>query len=434
MTTDIAIVLIVFVLFIVLILTGIAKIHVAAMMIPIALEITGVLEFKDAWGGMLNSSVVMMGSMFVVSAAINKTSYISRMSKALIKPGSSDFKIMCGLAVPVLLLGCFINAATLIPLMLPMISAICAEQKRPLSKFVYPVAILAQLWAGFIPTGGNAGTYLANNTIVENLGGTGTWGYFTIMTAKIPLMIVMIPLILWLSVKIAPDNGNIPTMEDTAKAAALAASKKKKDAGTLSPTQEKIVVAVFAIMVIGIVACALTGNSTWWPSVVAALVLIFSGILTDRDAMRAVANPVIFITIGTLPLATALKTTGADVLLADLFNQATGNMSPVMTMVLMYLVCCILTQFVSNSAVSNAFKTLAALISVQNGYDARALMLSAQEGSSNCYLFPAAAPGMTLAYESGGYSLKQHFKQGILFTLVRFIIFVLYVPLVYPLV
>ena len=72
MTTDIAIVLIVFVLFIVLILTGIAKIHVAAMMIPIALEITGVLEFKDAWGGMLNSSVVMMGSMFVVSAAINK--------------------------------------------------------------------------------------------------------------------------------------------------------------------------------------------------------------------------------------------------------------------------------------------------------------------------------------------------------------------------
>lgn len=129
-----------------------------------------------------------------------------------------------------------------------------------------------------------------------------------------------------------------------------------------------------------------------------------------------------------------MKTTGADVLLADLFNQATGNMSPVMTMVLMYLVCCILTQFVSNSAVSNAFKTLAALISVQNGYDARALMLSAQEGSSNCYLFPAAAPGMTLAYESGGYSLKQHFKQGILFTLVRFLIFVLYVPLVYPLV
>lgn len=434
MTTDIAIVLAVFVAFIALILTGKAKIHVAAMMIPIVLEITGVLEFKDAWGGLLNSSLVMMGSMFVVSAALNKTSYISRMSKALIKPGSSDFKIMCGLAVPVMLLGCFINAATLIPLMMPMIVAICAEQKRPLSKFVYPVALLSQQWAGFIPTGGNAGTYLLNNTIVENLGGTGTWDYFTIMLARLPVMIVMIPLTMWLAVKFAPDNGNIPTLADTQKAAAVAASKSRKEAGTLTPGKEKLVVVIFALTVIGIVTCALTGKSTWWPAVIAALVLIFSGILTDREAIRAVGNPVLFISIGTLPMATALKTTGADKLLADLFNQVTGGLSPVMIMALMYLVTCILTQFVSNSAVSNAFKTLAALISVQNGYDARALMLAAQEGSANCYMFPAAAGGMTLAYEEGGYSLKQHFKQGLPFTIVKFILFVIFVPMLYPLV
>ena len=107
-------------------------------------------------------------------------------------------------------------------------------------------------------------------------------------------------------------------------------------------------------------------------------------------------NPVIFITIGTLPLATALSATGADVLLADVFNTLTGGLSPVMTMILMYIVCCVLTQFITNSAVNNAFKMLAALICVQNGYDARALMLSTQEGSANCYLFPAAAPAMTM--------------------------------------
>ena len=122
-------------------------------------------------------------------------------------------------------------------------------------------------------------------------------------------------------------------------------------------------------------------------------------------------SPVIFITIGTLPLATALSSTGADVLLADVFNKLTGGLSPVMTMVLMYLVCCVLTQFITNSAVNNAFKMLAALICVQNGYDARALMLSTNEGSANCYLFPAAAPAMTMGFEAGGYTLKQHFKQ-----------------------
>lgn len=110
MTSQILIVLVIFLLFIALILSGKVKIHVAAMMIPIALEITGVLGFKDAWGGMLNSSIVMMAAMFVVGAAVGKTSIVSKLSKTLIKDGSSDFKIMLGIAVPIILLSCVVNA------------------------------------------------------------------------------------------------------------------------------------------------------------------------------------------------------------------------------------------------------------------------------------------------------------------------------------
>lgn len=432
MTTQIAIVLAIFIGFIALILSGKAKIHVAAMMIPVALELTGVLSFEDAWGGLLNSSVVMMASMFVVGAAIGKTSLISKMSKSFIKPGASDTKIMLGLSIPVLFLGCFINATATMVIMIPMVTAICAEHHRPLSKFIFPIATLSQVWVGWLPTGGNAGTYLANNTIIENLGGTGTFDYFTLMVAKIPVMVVMIPLIIWLSVKIAPDLGNIPTQAGV-EAAAAASEGKKKKGGNLTAGQERFVIAVFLLTVIGIVACALMGISTWYPSTVAALALVFSGVLSDKEAINSMTNPVIFITIGTMPLSTALKATGADVLLADLFNQATGNMSPIMTMIVMYLVSMILTQFVSNSAVNNAFKTLAALISVQNGYDARALMLCTQEGSSNCYLFPAAAPAMMMGYEAGGYNLKQFFKQGLYLSVVRFLCFVLYVPLIFPL-
>ncbi len=120
-------------------------------------------------------------------------------------------------------------------------------------------------------------------------------------------------------------------------------------------------------------------------------------------------------------------------MLADTFNSMTGNMSPLMTMVCMYIVCFILTQFVTNSAVNNAFKTLAALICVQNGYDARALMLTCQEASSNCYLTPMAAPAMTMGYEAGGYKMKDYLKMGILLCIVRFVTFLVYVPIVFPL-
>lgn len=53
---------------------------------------------------------------------------------------------------------------------------------------MFASACLAQLWADY-PHHGNAGGYLAQNTIVENLGGTGTFTYFTNMIVKIPAII-----------------------------------------------------------------------------------------------------------------------------------------------------------------------------------------------------------------------------------------------------
>lgn len=292
MTSQILIVLVIFLLFIALILSGKVKIHVAAMMIPIALEITGVLGFKDAWGGMLNSSIVMMAAMFVVGAAVGKTSIVSKLSKTLIKDGSSDFKIMLGIAVPIILLSCVVNATAIMTIMIPMIVGICAEQKRPLSKFMFASASLAQLWAGFVSIGGNTGGYLAQNTIVENLGGVGTFTYFTNMIVKIPAIIFLTPVIVWLTVKMAPDLGNIPSSAEAEEKNAAAAAKGKKKAGALTVKQEKMTAVIFTLTILGIIACAILKISTWYPACLGALTLVLTGILTDREAISAMSNPV----------------------------------------------------------------------------------------------------------------------------------------------
>lgn len=431
MTYQIATVLLVFLAFIVSILSGKVKIHVAAMMIPVVLEVSGVLSFKDAWSGLTNSSVIMMASMFIVGAAVGKTSLISRMSKALIKPGSSDFKIMLGLTVPVLFLGCFVSPVATLTIMVPIVTAVCAEQQRPISKFMYPTAALCVYWAGFLPTGGNAGGYLANNAVIENLGGVGTFNYFTIMISKIPFVLLGFVLTLIITLKMAPDHGNVPTLVDAN--AVTDHQKPKSHKGRLTPGKEKFAILVFVATIIGIVACALCGVSTWYPSTVAALILVFSGVLSDRESITAMTTPTIFITAGTLPLSTALKVTGADVLIADTFANLTGGASPIVIMAILYLVCMLLTQFMSNGSVNNAFKTLAALIAVQGGYDARAMMICTSQGSAAAFLTPMANPSMTLAYETGGYKLKDFIRMGSLHLLLNFVTFMVYIPTVFPL-
>ena len=86
----------------------------------------------------------------------------------------------------------------------------------------------------------------------------------------------------------------------------------------------------------------------------------------------------------------------------------------------------------TNSAVNNAFKTLAALICVQNGFDARALMLSCQEGSSNCYLTPMAAPCQIMIMGPGGYSLKDYLKCGTPLEVMITIVCIFTLPIMFP--
>ena len=100
MTVQIGIVLLTFVIFVVLILSNKVKIDLAAMAIPIILEVTQILDFGEAWSGLVNNSVIMMASMFVVGAAVGKTSLLGKMTGVLIKPGASDLKIMIGIAIP----------------------------------------------------------------------------------------------------------------------------------------------------------------------------------------------------------------------------------------------------------------------------------------------------------------------------------------------
>ena len=438
MTTQMWIILAVFVIFLTLVLSGKAKIHVAVLLIPIVLEITQVLTFQEAWSGLTNSSVIMMASMFVVCAGLNRTTLVAKLSRAIIKPGASDLQIMLGMLIPIIFLGLFINGMAICMIVIPLLSQVCAEQKKPMSKFVFPVTMLIGIWMGAFPIGGNAASYITLNTIVENLGGVGTFDYFTNLVVRIPYLIIGTILVLAIGVKIAPDNGNIPAIAGQAEANAPAG--RKGGSAPVTPEIEKRIMIIFTATVLGIIGCALAGVfgvkglQVWYPAMLGAVLMVLTGCMSDREAIGAMGNPVVFLTIGNLPLATALTKTGADQLIADLFNKTFGHMNPIIIMAAMFLISMILTQFLTNAAVSNVFRMLAAILCVQNGWDPRGLMLAAIRGSDCGFMYPVANPAFTYAHEAGGYTVKQHFKMGFVYSIVWFVIFVVYVPIVFPLV
>lgn len=97
------------------------------------------------------------------------------------------------------------------------------------------------------------------------------------MINKIPIEIIVIPFVILVTLKMAPDLGNIPSkVEGAAANQAVAENKAKASSTTMTPAQEKFTVFVFIACVVGIVTCALTGLSTWYPATIAAFVLTAS--------------------------------------------------------------------------------------------------------------------------------------------------------------
>ncbi len=324
-------------------------------------------------------------------------------------------------------------------IMLPIIQGICAEQRRPMSKFIYPFMIMSMAFSGLLPLGGNAASYIANNTIIEQLGGVGEFTYFTNMIVKIPFTIVYAAIALTIGLKIAPDKGNIPQLASAQQAAADAVAKaegrnNRRGPKPLTELQKKLALIIFFGTIIGVVASALLGIPTWYASCLGAFIMTVSGVLSDREAIQAGATPIIFLFVGTLPLATAITKTGSDQVLSDLFSTITGGMSPFLVMLSMYLVTMTLTQFLQNSTVSNIFRMLATVIAVTNGYNATAMFLAATQGTGNCFLMPTTNTNANMLYEAGGYTMGEWAKQGLIYSVAGIIVFCIYIPILFPLV
>lgn len=434
MTVQIGIVLLTFVIFVVLILSNKVKIDLAAMAIPIILEVTQILDFGEAWSGLVNNSVIMMASMFVVGAAVGKTSLLGKMTGVLIKPGASDLKIMIGIAIPILFLGNFVNGVATLTIVIPMIVGICAEQQRPISKFLYQPAYWPHL-AWLHAHRRHAAGYLQCNTILENLGGVGTFEFFSMMINKIPIEIIVIPFVILVTLKMAPDLGNIPSKVEGAAANQAVAENKAKASLHNDDSGAGEIHGVCLYRLCG-------GYRHLRPDRVEHMVPChhrrlcpdrlrsheYQGIPGRHDDARNLDHG-----------RHAASGHGAEQDRrgpADRRGVPPADRGPAahrdhglhvhrlhaLDPVYVYL------------AVGSAFRTLAAVIAVQFGYDGRAMMMSAQEGASNCFMLPTATPAMMMGYEAGGYRIKDFVRMGLPITILMTIIFSIYTPYMFPLI
>ena len=176
-------------------------------------------------------------------------------------------------------------------------------------------------------------------------------------------------------------------------------------------------------------AAAMGGNL----SLIGALALILTGVISEKDALKSIDLKTIFLFGGTLSLASALDKTGAGAEIANLVIGALGeNPSPYVLTLVVFLLCCVMTNFMSNTATTALMVPICLSIAQGMGADPRAVLMACVIGGSCAYATPIGMPANTMVVSAGGYTFKDYAKAGLPLIVIATVVSMIILPIAFP--
>lgn len=166
---------------------------------------------------------------------------------------------------------------------------------------------------------------------------------------------------------------------------------------------------------------------------IGALALILTGVISEKDALKAIDLKTIFLFGGTLSLAAALSSTGAGAEIAEKVIMALGaEPSPYILTFVVFMLCCILTNFMSNTATTALMVPICLSIAQGMGADPRAVLMACVIGGSCAYATPIGMPANTMVVGAGGYKFMDYVKAGFPLIVIATIVSMIILPVAFP--
>ena len=166
---------------------------------------------------------------------------------------------------------------------------------------------------------------------------------------------------------------------------------------------------------------------------VGALALIVTGVISEKDALKSIDLKTIFLFGGTLSLASALSQTGAGAMIAETVMGALGeNPSPYVLTFVVFILCCIMTNFMSNTATTALMVPICLSIAQGMGADPRAVLMACVIGGSCAYATPIGMPANTMVVGAGGYTFMDYVKSGLPLIVIATIVSMIILPIAFP--
>jgi len=393
---------------------------IAAMGGAIALGILGVLPMSAVFSGLSNSTVVLFAGMFVIGAAMFHTGLAPLLGETVVKyAGKSENGLMFAVMFIAAALSTVTSNTGTTAALMPVIIGICAVAKIPASRQLMPLAFAAGL-GGIITLVGTPPNIIATGAL--KAAGLEPFGFFEFAWIGIPLTIVGMLYMMFIGKHLLPTTDISADQEIEQEIETKVRDPKKMWISGI------IVLAVVIVMALDLKVLPLQVAA-----IIGAMVAVLTGCLKEKQAYQSIDWVTIFLFAGMMPIATAMQSSGAGKLIADVFVGMLGSSpSPLVVTGGLFILSCGLTQFMSNTASTALLAPIGISIATGIGASPHAVLMAIAVAASCAFATPVGTPPNTLVLGPGNYRFMDYVKCGTGLVVICFIVSIIIIPIVWP--
>ena len=376
-----------------------------ATIVALGLNLTGVLDISKTFAGYVNSNVILCVGMFVVGQALFETGMANKIGGIVTKFAKSERMLIIAIMVIVGVMSGFLSNTGTAAVLIPVVCGIADESGYSRSRLLMPLVFAAAL-GGNLSIIGAPGNLMGVNALQE-LGEPTS--FFMYAPVGVPMLAAGIIFFAFIGYRFQKNFDNVPAWK------------------------QYMSLIILIICILAMIFEDQIGIKLQVTACVAACILVLTGVVTEKEALKSIDLKVVLLFGGSLALASALDSTGAGTLIADTIVGLLGsNPNPIILLLVIFIVGCALTNFMSNTATTALMVPIASSLAASLGADPRSMIIATVIACSCAYATPIGMPANTMVVGLGGYKFNDYVKSGLPLILISFVICMVLLPILFP--
>lgn len=391
-----------------------------SMIVCIALVVTGVLSIEEAFEGFIDTNVILFVAMFIVGGALFETGMANKLGGIVTKFAKTERQLIVTIMVVVGAMSGFLSNTGTAAVLIPVVIGIAAKSGYSRSKLLMPLVFAAAM-GGNISLIGAPGNLIAQAAL-QDIG--LNFAFFDYGKIGLPMLVAGILFFATIGYKLLPDKPSVKT-ETT--------FDEEVDYSNVPAWKQYLALVILVLTILAMIFEDVIGINLAISGDIGAILLILTGVISEKQAIRSIDMQTIFLFGGTLSLAKALEVTGAGEKIAEVVIGMIGdNASPFLLLVVVFVLACVMTNFMSNTATTALLVPISISIAQGMGADPSAVVMATVIGGSCAYATPIGMPANTMVLAPGGYKFTDYVKAGLPLILVSTVVSLILLPVFFP--